>query len=357
MSYSKFMYRYYFSCRNRYKVRKTSFYLIFVLHLVALSGCEDQLFDDRSREPPYIFDTFWQEVDRNYSFFQDATVDWDSVYKVYRVQITDTTSSKTLFKVFDEMLSLLKDAHTNVYAPMGTAGNIDYFFAFPVNPILADPSGSYFESFTDVNRILGYGKLRNSSLGYLRIKTFQGEKADFEEIGLVLKAFETCTGLIIDVRSNFGGNIANSEFLADRFTDTGMPAYEYRVRNGGKHSDFTPWYKVKLTSDSKKLWNKPVVILTNRGSFSATEWFVLFMDLLPDVKIVGDTTGGGGAVPITRELPNGWVLRVSNTQTRLLSGKMFQRSGIFPDVPVWISKEDEINNVDTILEKAMQLLK
>jgi C-terminal processing protease CtpA/Prc len=115
---------------------------------------------------------------------------------------------------------------------------------------------------------------------------------------------------------------------------------------------------VITASNSIKLWkNKPVMILTNRQSFSATEWFVLLMDLAPKVQIVGDTTGGGGSVPITRELPNGWTLRISNTQTRLPSGRMFQGTGIYPDVPVWISKEDESNSIDTILEKAMELLR
>ena len=113
-----------------------------------------------------------------------------------------------------------------------------------------------------------------------------------------------------------------------------------------------------MNPGSKIKWtDKPVIVLTNRRSYSATEWFVLFMDLQPNVQIVGDTTGGGGAVPITRELPNGWILRVSNTQTRLPSGKVFQKSGIFPDVPVWIPQEDETNNIDTILEKAIQLLR
>jgi C-terminal processing protease CtpA/Prc len=103
--------------------------------------------------------------------------------------------------------------------------------------------------------------------------------------------------------------------------------------------------------------DKPVAVLTNRGSFSATEWFVLFMQLQANVTIVGDTTGGGGAVPISRELPNGWILRVSNTQTKLASGKVFQKSGIAPDVPVWITESDEQKNVDTILESAIALLK
>lgn len=325
--------------------------------LFGFSGCEDNLFPDQSRDPRYVFDSFWHEVDRNYSFFEHVPVSWDSVYHAYKPMVRSATSSNELFQIFDETLSLLNDAHVNIYSPVGVGGNNNYFTPYPVNPIIADPMGPYFENYNDMNRKFGFGKLKNSSLAYLRIKTFEGEKNDFEEIDGVLNELEWCTGLIIDVRSNMGGQISNSEVVASRFAASTEFAYEYRLRNGAGHSDFTPWYKVNLVASSKKNWReKQVAVLTNRGSFSATEWFVLFMQLQDQVTTVGDTTGGGGAVPITRELPNGWILRVSNTQTRMASGKIFQGSGISPDIPIWISKENEQKNIDAILETAIQLL-
>jgi hypothetical protein len=346
------------SSEIRFKGNKKTLSTFIVLYLIILSGCQDLLFEDKSKGPISTFDIFWKEVDRNYSFFLEAKVNWDSVYRSYRPLINEKTSKEELFQTFDVMLNLLNDAHTNVYTPMGTAGNAAYFSKFPTNPILADPSGSYFENYTDINRIFSYGTLHNSTAGYLRIKTFEGNKSDFEEVDQALKALKDRSGLIIDVRSNLGGIISNGEVVAGRFIDSDQVGYEYRVRNGERHTDFSPWYTVITASNSIKLWkNKPVMILTNRQSFSATEWFVLLMDLAPKVQIVGDTTGGGGSVPITRELPNGWTLRISNTQTRLPSGRMFQGTGIYPDVPVWISKEDESNSIDTILEKAMELLR
>lgn len=324
---------------------------------VFILGCEDNLFHDRSQDPRYVFDAFWREVDRNYSFFEHSSVDWDSVYEVYRYRVTSATSTNELFQIFDQTLSLLNDAHVNIYAPIGVGGNNNYFSSYPVNRIIAEPVGPYFDAYNNMNRRFGYGKLKNSSLAYLRIKTFEGEKTDFEELDLVLDELKWCTGLIIDVRSNLGGQIPNTEAVASKFAESTKLAYEYRLRNGPDHADFTTWYKVNLEPSSNNTWNeKKIAVLTNRSSFSATEWFVLFMQLQDHVTTVGDTTGGGGAVPITRELPNGWILRVSNTQTKLASGKIFQRSGISPDVPVWITKDDEQKNIDTILETAIRLL-
>jgi C-terminal processing protease CtpA/Prc len=99
-----------------------------------------------------------------------------------------------------------------------------------------------------------------------------------------------------------------------------------------------------------------VAILTNRQTFSAAEWFVLFVKVMPNVTIIGDTTGGGSAKTILRELSNGWTLRTSNTQTLMSNGCDFQFTGLFPDIPIWISPEDYNREVDTILEKAILLL-
>lgn len=328
------------------------------LCLLLFASCEDQFFEDRSDDPRYIFNSFWREVDRHYSFFESTKLDWDSVYSEYIHKVNPATSDAELFSVFSEMLSLLNDAHVNIYAPVGIGGNSDYFDSFAVNPILAEPSGPYFEYYNNKNRTLGYGKLKNTTTAYIRIRTFEGKTADFEDIDEILADLEWSTALIIDVRSNRGGQISNGEVVASRFAQSTALAYEYRLRNGPAHNDFTAWHKVNFKPHLKKAWTeRPVAVLTNRNSFSATEWFVLFMQLQSRVKVVGDTTGGGGAVPITRELPNGWILRVSNTQTRLASGRIFQRTGLYPDVPVWITKEEEQNNVDAILETAIQLLK
>src|SRR3954452_25029150 len=113
------MYPHYLSSGNTYKAKKILFYIFIGLCFLISSGCEDGLFVDRSKEPSYIFDSFWQEVDRNYSFFEQVPVNWDSVYQVYRGQVRDTTTPEELFRMFDEIRNLLNDAHTNVYAPMG----------------------------------------------------------------------------------------------------------------------------------------------------------------------------------------------------------------------------------------------
>jgi hypothetical protein len=330
---------------------KTGCILMLALLLVS---CEEDLFTDKNSDPCYIFDAYWHELDRNYSFFSYAQLNWDSVYAVYRPKVTATTSDRDLLQIISNITDLLKDAHTNVYAPTGVKGNIDYFNKYPVNQVTL--SNSYFSSFY-VNRIFDFGRLRSNNLAYIRIKTFEGNNQDFEIIGAILDSLKDTNGLIIDVRSNRGGFISNCSLVAGKFADSTRVACRYRIRNGADHESFTEWINVYITpTGNEKHYNRPVVILTNRRSYSATEWFVTMMDVLPGITVVGDTTGGGSAMPLIRELPNGWILRTSNTQTRLPSGRDFQFTGLYPDVPVWITTQDAGRNIDSILETGISVL-
>jgi hypothetical protein len=328
------------------------FYIL--LLVLIIQSCKKSLFDDKNNGPEYIFDSYWKEIDRNYSFFPYSGLNWDSVYLVYKPLINDSTSSDSLFKLLAKTTDLLQDAHTNIYTQLGIAGNIYYFDKYPLNQI--DLNESYFE-FYYTGRIFEYGNLKKANIGYIKIRTFEGENKSFEEIDSVLQALNSTNGLIIDVRSNFGGEISNSKIIAGRLADTTRYACKYRVRNGTKHDDFSEWINVSISPASNGFhYNKPVAVLTNRSSYSATEWFVLFARVIPSVTIVGDTTGGGSAMPLIRELSNGWLLRVSNTQTMLPSGYDFQNVGLYPDVPVWITSQDSESGIDTILKKAISIL-
>jgi C-terminal processing protease CtpA/Prc len=102
-------------------------------------------------------------------------------------------------------------------------------------------------------------------------------------------------------------------------------------------------------------WQKPVVVLTNRRSYSATNDFVNRMHCLPQVTLMGDRTGGGSGLPFTSELPNGWSVRFSASP--IYNAQMEHiEFGIDPDVKVDISSEDYQRGVDTIIEEARKWL-
>jgi len=257
-------------------------------------------------------------------------------------------------QILGEMTKLLKDGHSDLFTTYGTISYSDWYTNFPINQLTN--IRSYFEYYKNYSGNIYYGKIKSANLGYIYIKTFDGDTSKYIVINEILTEFGSTDGIIIDVRSNGGGNSINGTTISKRFADSTRYVFKYRFRNGPNHNDFDPWTECYLKPGGKVRYNKPVAVLTNRKCYSATGWFLLEMASLPQVKIIGDTTGGGSAQPVVRELPNGWILRTSNSQRLNLQGRDDQYTGLYPDIPVWISTQDAMEGIDTILERAIEEL-
>jgi C-terminal processing protease CtpA/Prc len=85
--------------------------------------------------------------------------------------------------------------------------------------------------------------------------------------------------------------------------------------------------------------------------------FVMAMQVLPNVTIVGDTTGGGVGNPIFRELPNGWSYRLSTEIEADAQGRIVEGAGVVPDVPVLTTVADSANGIDRMLEKGIEIIR
>jgi carboxyl-terminal processing protease len=99
-----------------------------------------------------------------------------------------------------------------------------------------------------------------------------------------------------------------------------------------------------------------VVILTNKRTSSAAEFFCLSMHQIPDVTTIGDTTSGTLSYNEYHNLPNGWVYRMSISTTSTLNGEIYEGIGLPPDVPLWNAQHDSISKRDYIFEKAVAVI-
>jgi C-terminal processing protease CtpA/Prc len=102
---------------------------------------------------------------------------------------------------------------------------------------------------------------------------------------------------------------------------------------------------------------RPIIVLTNRSTFSAANNFVMVMKQLPNVTVVGATTGGGSGMPLSAELKCGWGVRMSAAPI-LDANKQTTEFGIEPTegCAVDITADDEAAGRDTILDFALRLL-
>ena len=196
------------------------------------------------------------------------------------------------------------------------------------------------------------------NIGYINYSSFSNAIGE-GNLDEVLFHLISCNGLIIDVRNNGGGNLTNVETLVSRFiTDRTLAGY-ISHKTGPGHNDFSnpePFYYYPA-EQGRVMWGKAVVVLTNRSTFSAANNFVSIMKYLPNVKIVGATTGGGSGMPYSSELPNGWGVRFSAVPMLDAQGVLTEM-GVEPTegCAVDMSPVDVMNGRDTILDFAIEYL-
>ena len=332
--------------------------LYFFLPLMAawglLGACVDvEQYDDNPRGN---FEALWRIIDEHYCFFdykqQEYGLDWHAVYNKYAPQFDDQMTEEQTFEVLTNMLGELKDGHVNLYAPFDVGRDWswkeDYPTHFSENVLKLYLGKDYKIAAGMKYRIL------NDNVAYLRCATFVN---DFGAGNLdrILLYFAPCNGLIIDLRENGGGMVTSAEALAARFTNEEVLVGYMQHKTGPGHNDFSPRRQQILKPSKGLRWQKRVVVLTNRGVYSAANEFVKYMKCLPQVTIVGDRTGGGAGLPFSSELPNGWIVRFSACPMYDRDGKDTE-FGIAPTHQVDMKSADLARGRDTLIEYARKLL-
>lgn len=335
-------------------MRKAAYIIIgFMLTLFCVSCVDEEEF---SNDPKGNFEALWKIIDEHYCFFDYKNeaygLNWNEVYSRYSRQISDDIGSDWLFEVLGNMLGELRDGHVNMYAPFDNARYWSWKEDYPANfsdSLLRRYLGTDYKIASG----LEYRKL-DDNIGYIYCPSFSNGIGD-GNLDEVLLYLAPCNGLIVDVRGNGGGQLTMAERLAGRFTDETIVVGYMRHKTGPGHNDFSSPEEQKLKPSSGIRWHKKVVVLTNRGVFSAANEFVKYMKCCPNVVVVGDKTGGGAGMPMSSELPNGWAVRFS-------ACPMYDRDmqctefGIEPDYNVQLTDEDFRRGEDTLIEYARKLI-
>lgn len=299
------------------------------------------------------FEALWKLIDENYCFFDYKNIDWNAVHNKYGPLVTDTMTRYELFNVLGKMLAELQDGHTNLISTFNTSRFWDWHENYPDN-FNAVVHNKYLGTNYQLVGGMKYMIMRDS-IGYVYYGSFSDAvgEANLDEIFL---HFKDCKALIIDVRSNGGGSLGYSELIASRFIEEKLRVGYIVHKTGPGHRDFSDPYPIDLEPTKRIKWLRPVAVLTNRGCYSATNDFVSKMKLFPQATIIGDKTGGGCGLPFHSELPNGWSVRFSSSPM-LDVNKGYTEYGIDPDIKIDIKESDQLNNIDTIIEAALDYLK
>ncbi len=328
---------------------------ILALSLCLMSCSKLVMKADVSNTPTNCFESMWQTINDNYAFFDYKKVDWNVVHDRYAPAVHDTMSQDSLFGVLSAMLYELKDGHVNLSRGTDRSRNWSWKDDYPdnFNPLFTQRQ--YLKRDFQLTNALK-NQILEDSIGYIRYESF-GQSVSEGDLDYVLKRMQNTKGLVIDVRDNGGGSMATIFRIMNRFVDKRVQIGNMQTKNGSDHNEFTkpvPFYV--QPKKGKVQYLKPIVVLINRGCYSATTHFAAFMSLLPNVTLVGDRAGGGGGLPVSRDLPNGWQYRFSATKQTLPDGSQIE-NGFDPDISVTTGPKEELEGKDAIIEKAIEVIK
>ena len=179
---------------------------------------------------------------------------------------------------------------------------------------------------------------------YIRLSSFISRNAS-KEISDILQNSPYKKAFIIDLRSNPGGLLSNAIYISDMFLNGG--AIVSTVDRDG--------YKETQKATRGVLTTKPLVILVDKGSASASEIFSGAMKDNKRAVIVGTQSFGKGLVQEINKLPNNSGINITIQKYLTPNGTDIHKKGITPDVLVEFTEDDIKNKNDVQLKKAIEI--
>lgn len=226
--------------------------------------------------------------------------------------------------------------------------------------------------FEDSKAKVEVRKINNQHVAILSIPTFYIGVADDIELQLHQLEKKNISGLVVDLRMNPGGSLVEVVYLSDLFLpESSSPVVQVKSsdgrvkaynRNNIGDSEFDIGALLFGQDKKKYFFDKPMVVLIDHLSVSASEIFAAAMQDYGRAIIVGDTTFGKGtvqdSVPIARIYDELWhpnwkpfgSMRYTTQKFYRISGGSTQLEGVSPDLAM-TSLSQELNEVGEKFEK------
>lgn len=188
------------------------------------------------------------------------------------------------------------------------------------------------------------GKMLQNSIGYISISEFTQETdKQFDEVFEKLQK-DGMKGLVIDLRNNTGGVVDSTCKILDKLLPEGKIVY-----TKDKHGNVK-----EETSDGKNYFDKPVALLVNGYTASASEIFTAAMQDYDMGPVIGTKTFGKGIVQQLFPLPDGSGVKLTVSEYFSPKDRAIHGKGIEPDITVEDSRANINDADDAQLKKAVE---
>lgn len=353
-----------------------------------------------------VFDDIWNRINNKYYDTKFNGVDWLKIRDRYRPQAASAATEEQLYDLLQKMLKELRDEHVAAFGPsfvkqlkkrtlpdVGIKLGLveDQVVVREVKPfsIAADAgiqAGWILTHVGDqpVDKRSGFSaekgdklkfkfldtdekertieieccpdraitptqtsKLLAQGIVYIRFDSFAPRTAEW--LNDVLKSNSNTSALIIDLRSNPGGELdVLAQSLKPFFTkDTVLG--EYTERSGKKQ-------KIKVAGSGKKAYSGDVIVLTGPGSASCSEIFAAAIQEAGRGKIIGRTTRGSVLPSIIERLSDNGELQFSIANYLTIKGRRLEGAGVKPDLTIEPKLADLKKGIDPDVASSLQML-
>lgn len=158
---------------------------------------------------------------------------------------------------------------------------------------------------------------QNEEFGYIRLAQFGQNSAEEIRNSLIeLEEERELNGLVIDLRDNPGGILQEAVAIIDKFVEPGITVIETR----GRIAEYNEGYETR----EPVMFSKPIVILVNGGSASASEVVAGALQDLDRAVILGERSFGKGLVQIVKPMPYNTSLKITISRYYTPSGRSIQ---------------------------------
>lgn len=159
-------------------------------------------------------------------------------------------------------------------------------------------------------------------------------------------------GIVLDLRGNPGGVGGMAPGFASHFLSQVSSLGTMKMRNSELNFHVSP-RRVNMDGDRVDPYTGPLTILVDRYTASTSEIFAAGMQAIGRAHVVGEQSAGAALPSQMNELPNGDVLLHAIADFILPTGVSVEGTGVVPDTPVVLTREDLAGGHDPVLEAAI----
>ncbi|WP_441901591.1 S41 family peptidase [Pedobacter psychrotolerans] len=379
---------------NKYQI------IIFTIVVIFLSSCKKQSPINLEENPTnfsMIFLQFWDKMNNQYVYWDRDNIDWNIIYKKYKPLFDNLSNSNSdklkAVSYFREITANLIDNHFSITFNDPIIANAT------INPAIERKSKknnfhdrynydgvvkTYLDSgfLSGKGNIVDNGTLINATVGtinnnllYFHCNFFSlkqsYESNDGNKIKQILDYFfsqlkrtnNPIKGIILDLRNNTGGDIADLNFLAGKLTG-GITFGFTRSKSGLGKLDYLPWLEANLKHDVNDQVDKPVILLGDNFSASLSEIIIIALRSRKNLFIGEQTYGATGqlsdpAIFNSGNFSIGNFMKVTTSATEFkgIDGTFYENTGIKPDISSPFNLRELLAGKDTQLELAINQIK